>query len=66
MLDFDNVVGFQWDAGNERKNELKHAVSLHLALPGNWLATMSSDCRPLGTAVDRLCGVEDRLEEPWW
>jgi uncharacterized DUF497 family protein len=27
MIDFDSVVGFQWDAGNERKNELKHAVS---------------------------------------
>ena len=27
MLNFNSVVGFQWDAGNERKNELKHAVS---------------------------------------
>ena len=26
MLDFEGVVGFQWDHGNARKNE-KHAVS---------------------------------------
>jgi uncharacterized DUF497 family protein len=27
MIDFDRVVGFQWDAGNHRKSEDKHGVS---------------------------------------
>ena len=27
MIDFDLIVGFQWDAGNHRKNADKHDVS---------------------------------------
>ncbi len=27
MIDWKQVTGFDWDAGNERKNEKKHAVS---------------------------------------
>ena len=27
MFDFDRVVGFEWDEGNARKSEEKHAVS---------------------------------------
>ena len=27
MLDFDSVVGFEWDAGNQRKSEVKHSVT---------------------------------------
>lgn len=27
MINFDLVVGFQWDMGNLRKSELKHSVS---------------------------------------
>jgi uncharacterized DUF497 family protein len=27
MIDFDSVVGFEWDAGNERKSEVKHGVT---------------------------------------
>ncbi len=27
MIDFDSVVGFDWDAGNSRKNEVKHGVT---------------------------------------
>jgi uncharacterized DUF497 family protein len=27
MLDFDRIVGFQWDEGNARKSLDKHAVS---------------------------------------
>lgn len=27
MIDFDLIVGFEWDAGNDRKSEVKHAVS---------------------------------------
>jgi uncharacterized DUF497 family protein len=27
MLDFGRIVGFEWDAGNARKCEAKHAVS---------------------------------------
>jgi uncharacterized protein len=27
MIDLDAIVGFEWDAGNERKNE-KHGVSM--------------------------------------
>lgn len=27
MIDFSVIVGFEWDAGNERKNE-KHGVSM--------------------------------------
>ena len=27
MLDFDRIVGFEWDEGNARKSEEKHAVS---------------------------------------
>lgn len=27
MIDFDRVVGFQWDEGNARKNAEKHFVS---------------------------------------
>ena len=26
MMDFDSIVGFEWDAGNSRKNEVKHSV----------------------------------------
>jgi uncharacterized DUF497 family protein len=26
MMDFDSIVGFDWDAGNSRKNEVKHSV----------------------------------------
>lgn len=28
MIDFDSIVGFDWDAGNSRKNEVKHSVML--------------------------------------
>ena len=27
MIDWPALEGFEWDAGNERKSELKHAVS---------------------------------------
>ena len=27
MIDFSSIVGFEWDAGNERKND-KHGVSM--------------------------------------
>jgi uncharacterized protein len=27
MIDLDSITGFEWDSGNERKNELKHGVS---------------------------------------
>ncbi len=27
MIDFDSVVGFEWDAGNQRKSEVKHSVT---------------------------------------
>ena len=27
MIDFGLIVGFEWDSGNQRKNELKHCVS---------------------------------------
>ena len=27
MVDFDAIVGFEWDQGNERKIESKHGVS---------------------------------------
>ena len=27
MVDWSTLEGFEWDAGNERKSELKHAVS---------------------------------------
>lgn len=27
MIDFDLIVGFEWDAGNARKSEVKHSVS---------------------------------------
>jgi uncharacterized DUF497 family protein len=27
MLDFDRIVGFDWDTGNERKSAAKHGVS---------------------------------------
>ena len=27
MIDFDLIVGFEWDEGNRRKNEVKHSVS---------------------------------------
>jgi hypothetical protein len=27
MIDFDSVVGFEWDAGNQRKSEVKHGVT---------------------------------------
>ena len=27
MIDFDLIVGFEWDAGNDRKNEVKHSVT---------------------------------------
>lgn len=27
MIDFDKVVGFEWDEGNGRKNEVKHSVT---------------------------------------
>ena len=27
MIDFDLIVGFEWDAGNLRKNEAKHSVT---------------------------------------
>ncbi len=26
MIDFDSIVGFDWDAGNSQKNEVKHSV----------------------------------------
>jgi hypothetical protein len=26
MIDFDLIVGFEWDAGNSRKTEVKHSV----------------------------------------
>ena len=28
MLDLDAIVGFEWDAGNERKSDAKHGVSM--------------------------------------
>ncbi len=27
MIDFDSVVGFEWDSGNQRKSEVKHGVT---------------------------------------
>jgi len=27
MLDFEWIIGFEWDAGNERKSEVKHRVT---------------------------------------
>ncbi len=27
MIDFDAVVGFEWDSGNARKSEVKHGVT---------------------------------------
>jgi uncharacterized DUF497 family protein len=27
MIDFDLIVGFQWDSGNSRKSEVKHTVT---------------------------------------
>jgi uncharacterized DUF497 family protein len=27
MIDFDAIVGFEWDSGNSRKNEVKHSVT---------------------------------------
>ena len=27
MIDFDSIVGFDWDAGNQRKSEVKHGVT---------------------------------------
>ena len=27
MIDWKQIIGFDWDVGNERKNEKKHAVS---------------------------------------
>jgi uncharacterized protein len=27
MIDWARIEGFEWDAGNERKSQLKHAVS---------------------------------------
>lgn len=27
MIDFDHIIGFEWDAGNDRKSTLKHAVT---------------------------------------
>ncbi len=27
MIDFDAIVGFDWDGGNRRKSEVKHDVS---------------------------------------
>ena len=28
MIDWTDIEGFDWDAGNERKSQLKHAVSM--------------------------------------
>ena len=27
MIDFDHIIGFEWDAGNDRKSTLKNAVT---------------------------------------
>ena len=27
MIDFERIVGFQWDDGNARKSEIKHSVT---------------------------------------
>ena len=27
MIDFDAVIGFEWDSGNARKSEIKHGVT---------------------------------------
>ena len=27
MINFDLIVGFEWDSGNRRKNEVKHSVT---------------------------------------
>lgn len=27
MIDFDNIIGFEWDSGNGRKSEAKHSVT---------------------------------------
>ncbi|NDD14043.1 MAG: BrnT family toxin [Betaproteobacteria bacterium] len=27
MINFDLIVGFEWDSGNSRKNEFKHSVT---------------------------------------
>jgi uncharacterized DUF497 family protein len=27
VIEFDLIVGFEWDSGNHRKNELKHSVT---------------------------------------
>ena len=31
MIDFNKIVGFNWDAGNERKNANKHSVDKYEA-----------------------------------
>jgi uncharacterized protein len=28
MIDLDQIIGFDWDAGNDRKSEQKHSVSM--------------------------------------
>ena len=28
MIDFDLIIGFDWDVGNRRKNESKHSVTI--------------------------------------
>lgn len=27
MLDFENIIGFDWDEGNKNKNEVKHGIT---------------------------------------
>ncbi|MEK0434334.1 MAG: hypothetical protein RL369_383 [Pseudomonadota bacterium] len=27
MIDFDSIIGFDWDAGKQRKSEVKHGVT---------------------------------------
>ncbi len=27
MIDFERIIGFEWDAGNERKSSVKHDVT---------------------------------------
>jgi len=31
MIDFNKIIGFNWDAGNERKNANKHSVDKYEA-----------------------------------
>jgi len=31
MISLENITGFDWDAGNERKNQAKHGVSKYEA-----------------------------------